>query len=544
MKPIHLIPLGNGSGPPEPGLDVLEHLAATLARTFRTPCRIRPEPFDLSFALRCRRGGQYHSTAILQRLERATDPASRVLGVTACDLYVPVLTFVFGEAQLDGNCAVVSTARLHEEFYGLPPREDLLRERLVKEAVHELGHTFGLRHCPDWRCVMASSHGVERLDVKGAEFCQSCRKPIQSDGTGRTDVPQALSPANPARDVRGHRLVSRCGVPQALPPANLAARDLMRRIQVRVRGIVQGVGFRPFVYNLARRLRLGGLRPATIPRACWSKVEGEAAALEAFLDSAARTEHPPLAWVQDSSCDFPAPRRRCANSAFARASPRPANSRSSRRTSPPAPTAWREFRDPANRRYGYPFTNCTNCGPRYTIIRDIPYDRARHHHGGLRDVPGLPRGVRRSRRPPLPRPAQRLPGLRSGALGAGWREAQRRLAAGEILAIKGLGGFHLACDARNAAAVRRLRARKRRSDKPFAVMVARSGGGARTAAWWTTRAAGALTRSAPPHRDPAAARRRGTARGDRARQSDAGRDAALHAAASPAVPRRARSPRW
>ena len=125
---------------------------------------------------------QYYSTAILQRLERAADLDARVLGVTACDLYVPVLTFVFGEAQLDGNCAVVSTARLQEEFYGMPGREELHRERLVKEAAHELGHTFGLRHCADWRCVMSSSHGVERLDVKGADFCASCRKRVLSNG--------------------------------------------------------------------------------------------------------------------------------------------------------------------------------------------------------------------------------------------------------------------------------------------------------------------------------------------------------------------------
>ncbi len=110
------------------------------------------------------------------------DPDARVLGVTASDLYVPVLTFVFGEAQLDGNCAVVSTARLKDEFYGLPPRPDLLRERLLKEAAHELGHTFGLRHCADWRCVMTSSHAVERLDVKGAEFCRACKKPIFTNG--------------------------------------------------------------------------------------------------------------------------------------------------------------------------------------------------------------------------------------------------------------------------------------------------------------------------------------------------------------------------
>jgi archaemetzincin len=177
VTPIHLIPLGNGSGPPAPRLEVLEQLAATLGRNFKAPCRIRPEPFDLSFA-RDQARGQYHSTAILQRLDRTTEPGVRILGVTTCDLYVPVLTFVFGEAQLEGNCAVVSTARLAEEFYGLPPRPDLFMERLVKEAAHEIGHTFGLRHCPDWRCVMASSHAVERLDVKTAEFCVNCRKPL------------------------------------------------------------------------------------------------------------------------------------------------------------------------------------------------------------------------------------------------------------------------------------------------------------------------------------------------------------------------------
>ena len=186
MRPIHLIPLVNGSAngsgfPAEPGLDLLERLAASLARTFRTPCRIRPETIDISFSLDPGRR-QYYSTAILQRLERGVEAGARVLGVTACDLYVPVLTFVFGEAQLEGACAVVSTARLKEEFYGLPSREELLRERLLKESAHELGHTFGLRHCVDWRCVMASSHAVERLDLKGAEFCQTCRKPVLDDG--------------------------------------------------------------------------------------------------------------------------------------------------------------------------------------------------------------------------------------------------------------------------------------------------------------------------------------------------------------------------
>jgi archaemetzincin len=146
-----------------------------LARTFRVACQVRHDGLDAAFALDPSRR-QYHSTALLQRIERVGDPDTRVLGVTALDLYVPVLTFVFGEAQLDGACAVVSTHRLREEFYGLPPREELVRERLVKEAVHELGHTFGLRHCPNWECVMTSSHGVERLDIKGVEFCPACRR--------------------------------------------------------------------------------------------------------------------------------------------------------------------------------------------------------------------------------------------------------------------------------------------------------------------------------------------------------------------------------
>ena len=177
MKPIHLIPLIDASG--GAGLGRLELLGAGLSRAFQTACSVRPQTFDIEFAFDPRRG-QYYSTAILQRLDRFSDSGARILGVTASDLYVPVLTFVFGEAQLNGNCAVVSIARLRDEYYGLPPRADVLADRLYKEAVHELGHTFGLRHCNGWQCVMSSSHAVERLDVKGAEFCQACGRKIRS----------------------------------------------------------------------------------------------------------------------------------------------------------------------------------------------------------------------------------------------------------------------------------------------------------------------------------------------------------------------------
>ncbi len=190
MKAIHLVAV---ESPPDSTTPAeLAELAAALARIFRVACRVRPEPLDARFAFDPARQ-QYHSTAILQRLDGLAGADDiRLLGVTSLDLFVPVLTFVFGEAQLDGRCALVSLCRLREEFYGLPPREELLRERLVKEAVHELGHTFGLRHCDDWNCVMASTHAVERLDVKSAAFCAACTQRIlRSEATTSPTVVQS-----------------------------------------------------------------------------------------------------------------------------------------------------------------------------------------------------------------------------------------------------------------------------------------------------------------------------------------------------------------
>ncbi|HUO28602.1 MAG TPA: carbamoyltransferase HypF, partial [Bryobacteraceae bacterium] len=130
---------------------------------------------------------------------------------------------------------------------------------------------------------------------------------------------------------------------------------------------------------------------------------------------------------------------------------------------------YRDFTDPANRRYGYAFTNCTNCGPRYTIIRDIPYDRPNTTMAGFRMCSAC--------RAEYDDPANRRFHAQPNAcpecgphLSAPIGEAQQRLAAGEIVAVRGLGGFHLACDPRNDTTVRRLRERKRRSDKPFALM--------------------------------------------------------------------------
>lgn len=189
MKAIRLAEVGfHTARPPARALDVL---ARALQRVFHVPCEFQPGLLDAEAAYDGARG-QYYSTEILRQLVQIAPRDRRVLAVTSLDLYVPVLTFVFGEAQLEGNCAVVSLHRLREEFYGLPRNEELLAERLVKEAVHELGHTFGLRHCVDWQCAMASSHGVELLDVKGSEFCPSCARvvaaatpPVRRFGVGR-----------------------------------------------------------------------------------------------------------------------------------------------------------------------------------------------------------------------------------------------------------------------------------------------------------------------------------------------------------------------
>ena len=171
---IHIVPVGSGVS-----VGLLDDLAAALARIFRVSCRVpNQSPVDAGFALDARRN-QHHATAVLRRIhDLEPDPDVRIIGVTRHDLFVPILTFVFGEAELGGRCALVSVQRLDERFYGLPARQELLRERLVKEAVHELGHTYGLRHCDDWRCVMTSSHAVDNLDIKGPDFCRRCRAAV------------------------------------------------------------------------------------------------------------------------------------------------------------------------------------------------------------------------------------------------------------------------------------------------------------------------------------------------------------------------------
>lgn len=119
--------------------------------------------------------GQFNSTTILQMLLTLIPGENdQIIGFTSMDLFIPIFTFVFGEAQLNGPAAVVSGARLQNEFYGLPPNAAIFHERLLKECIHELGHTVGLRHCLSDECVMRRSTYVENIDLKSAEFCPAC----------------------------------------------------------------------------------------------------------------------------------------------------------------------------------------------------------------------------------------------------------------------------------------------------------------------------------------------------------------------------------
>jgi hydrogenase maturation protein HypF len=279
----------------------------------------------------------------------------------------------------------------------------------------------------------------------------------------------------------------------AVPPR---ARDAVAARYIELTGIVQGVGFRPFVYNLAVAHGLHGWVRNT-SAGVQVHVEGQPEALDAFVRGLT-TQAPPLARIETVTVSDRSP---AGYKGFAIVESLKQEGAYQLVSSDIAtcPDCLHELFDPADRRYAYPFTNCTNCGPRFTIIEDIPYDRPNTTMRAFRMCPQCqaeyenPANRRFHAQPnacPVCGPhlglvdqtgavvatlvAQSSQGTThaittdSGVL----REASRLLQEGAILALKGLGGFHLACDATNQEAVRRLRERKHRPYKPFAVMVA------------------------------------------------------------------------
>jgi archaemetzincin len=159
-------------------------LASCLSTTFGAPTRRRgplPEPAGALDAERA----QYSSPVLLQELAGCVaDDTLRLLGITERDIFMPALTFVFGQAQLGGKVALVSLARLRQEFYRIPADPLMCMERACKEAMHELGHTFGLTHCAERTCVMSLSHTIQHVDLKAAGFCRSCATLIREGESG------------------------------------------------------------------------------------------------------------------------------------------------------------------------------------------------------------------------------------------------------------------------------------------------------------------------------------------------------------------------
>jgi hydrogenase maturation protein HypF len=245
-----------------------------------------------------------------------------------------------------------------------------------------------------------------------------------------------------------------------------------------VRGIVQGVGFRPFIYSLARRCGLTGWVRNT-SNGVEIEVNGSPLSIAGFI-SAIQAEKPPLARIDHLKSDSCPPNSYVAFEILA-------SQVIAGQFMPISPDVsicsdcTRELFDPQNRRFRYPFINCTNCGPRFSIITDIPYDRPFTTMGGFKMCPECHSEYdqpldRRFHAQPIACPTcgpqisfvvgKKTIQIEESALQA----ARKQLKIGKIIAIKGLGGYHLACDPTNAVAVNELRRRKKRSDKPFALM--------------------------------------------------------------------------
>jgi len=171
IRPIALIPIGNAP------VNLLHSLVDPLSAIFGRPCQVGgvvplpPSAYN-------RRRGQYAGRSILSLLAGLDVPnAGRVLGIVDADCYAPGLDFIFGRARMGvrARAAFIALPRLRQSFYNLAEDKPLFRKRALKEAIHELGHTYGLDHCPDVTCVMYSSTGLHDTDVKRAGFCLHCR---------------------------------------------------------------------------------------------------------------------------------------------------------------------------------------------------------------------------------------------------------------------------------------------------------------------------------------------------------------------------------
>lgn len=172
---LYLQPLNFGNS------HLLEVISAQVVRMFGYSCT-RTQNMPLPQSAYDQSRDQYCSPYLLKVLGlHLPADALRLLGITDSDIYVPQFNYVFGQAAVGGKYCIISTHRLHPEFYGEPQNDELFENRSVKEAVHELGHTFNLRHCSDDQCVMRFSNNISDTDRKSAEFCGECAERLQSN---------------------------------------------------------------------------------------------------------------------------------------------------------------------------------------------------------------------------------------------------------------------------------------------------------------------------------------------------------------------------
>jgi archaemetzincin len=183
-----------GTGFPDEKL--LESVRTHVEHVFRAQARLELAEGGPDDAFDARRNQYSSHRTLLWLADRRPRRAARILGLTDADLFIPVLTFVFGEAQLKGRAAVVSTARL--TGVGLPGESARLGVRLRTEAIHELGHTFGLLHCRDSRCAMARSSTLKDVDQKRPDLCETCRALFLENADDIGDFHEQEEHADPA----------------------------------------------------------------------------------------------------------------------------------------------------------------------------------------------------------------------------------------------------------------------------------------------------------------------------------------------------------
>jgi archaemetzincin len=156
------------------GDSTLRSIARTVESIFGVRVTVENRLFDLNSAYDLSRKQTNSTLLLVQVLSGSKGPSEKRIAIVDVDLFIPILTFVFGEAQLNGTAAIVSTHRLADHYYGLPRNDTLTALRLEKEVVHELGHIFGLYHCRHFECVMRTSVSVEEIDVKSVRPCPAC----------------------------------------------------------------------------------------------------------------------------------------------------------------------------------------------------------------------------------------------------------------------------------------------------------------------------------------------------------------------------------